>query len=107
MKSKCLFLIPLFCIALVNTSFSQDDEDRSDPVVYSEVVQVEGVSANDLFSRASEWFAKTYKSSNAVLQMNDRAAGKLVGKGAQSATVKSLGSYREAGYFEYTDYSGL
>jgi hypothetical protein len=45
----------------------------------SQVVEVPGVSKAELYSRAREWFAKTFGSSKAVLEMDDREAGKLVG----------------------------
>lgn len=50
---------------------------------YSEVVQVEGKSTDQLYSSAREWFALTFNSANDVLQMDDPVAGKLIGKGVR------------------------
>lgn len=49
---------------------------------YSEVIQVEGKSTDQLYSSAREWFALTFNSANDVLQMDDPVAGKLIGKGS-------------------------
>jgi hypothetical protein len=48
---------------------------------YEEVVPAEGVSAEDLYSRARAWMAKSYRSSNAVIQMDDKDNKKMIGKG--------------------------
>ena len=71
-------------------------------ITYTGVVEVPGVSKDDLYTRATEWFAKTYNSSNAVLQMQDRAAGELVGKPVLPTTVRSLGANYPAGIVKYT-----
>lgn len=49
-------------------------------VSYSAVVQVPGASKIELYSRAREWYASTFGSSKAVLEMDDKEAGKLIGK---------------------------
>jgi hypothetical protein len=48
----------------------------------SEVIEVKGKTADQLYSSAREWFALTFKSANDVLQMDDPIAGKLIGKGS-------------------------
>ena len=48
-------------------------------VTYQGVVQVPGASQAELYSRAREWFATTFGSAKAVLEMDDREAGKLIG----------------------------
>lgn len=49
-------------------------------ITYTGVVLVAGASKAELYSRAREWFAATFGSSKAVLEMDDREAGKLIGK---------------------------
>jgi len=51
------------------------------PLSYSEVIQVNDVSKNELFDRAKLWFAISFKSSNSVLQIENKEEGELVGKG--------------------------
>jgi hypothetical protein len=48
-------------------------------VTYTGVVQVPGATKAELYSRAREWFADNFNSSKAVLEMDDREAGKLIG----------------------------
>ena len=56
-------------------------DSASQKISYSGVVKVEGVSKDDLYTRSREWFARTFKSAKAVIQMDDKAAGKIIGKG--------------------------
>lgn len=48
---------------------------------YSEVVEVTGKSADQLYSKANEWFALTFKSAKDVIQLNDPTEKKIIGKG--------------------------
>ena len=60
---------------------------------YSEVIEVPDKNPDQLYISAREWFAKTFVSSNDVLQMDDPVAGKLIGKGNTELTD----SYTTAG----------
>jgi hypothetical protein len=62
--------------------------DASNHLVFEKIIAIDSVSMDDLFSRAEEYFTYSYGSGDAVIQVNDRATGRLVGKG----------------YFETTDY---
>lgn len=48
---------------------------------YSEVVEVSGKNADQLYTSARMWFAEKFKSANEVLQMDDRENGVIIGKG--------------------------
>ena len=61
-------------------------------VTFEGVVPTEGISKADLYSRARAWFAKTFTSADAVLQLEDAGAGKLIGKGFTDIHV-STGYY--------------
>jgi hypothetical protein len=55
-----------------------------------------------LFLWAKEWVYKTYKSGDAVIQMEDKDAGILICKGrTQPTIVKNVGVRVEAGTFTY------
>ncbi len=76
-SSLCLFFI------LIN-SFAQDKifPEKEGKINYSEVIQVDsGITKNELFTAARKWFANAYKSANDVIQMQDKEAGEIVGKG--------------------------
>jgi hypothetical protein len=77
-SNKILFIALLFPEALL-AQMPLDPESKL--YTYQEVVEVEGVSKDDLYTRARTWFVKEYKSANAVLQMDDKEAGTLMGKG--------------------------
>lgn len=69
----------LFLFLIPTLSYSQD---------YSEVVKVPGKNVDQLYSSAKEWFAESFKSANDVLQLDDKPAGKLIGKGVMQIPVK-------------------
>jgi len=50
-------------------------------VTYTNVIQVDEVKKEELYSRAKKWFATTYKSSKDVIQLDDKENGEIVGKG--------------------------
>jgi len=67
-----------------------------------------------LYTRAREWFAKTYKSSKSVIQMEDKESGTLVGRalllvkdGTYGYIDYSISVYLKTGRFRYviTDFS--
>lgn len=57
-------------------------------VLYSKVVPVKDISADELFKRAHLWFVNSFRSANEVLQMNDKKAGILIGKGNMEYYIK-------------------
>lgn len=102
--------LPLFLsiVCLIVQAQDLPIDSISKKVTYQEVVKVDGASKNELYARAREWFAKTFKSADDVLQMEDMANGKLIGKGCNyqskvfytvSVSVKD-GRYR----YEITDF---
>ena len=56
-------------------------------VIYSEVVFVDNIPKDELYTRAREWFARTFRSAQNVLQMDDKSAGKIIGKGNDRGSV--------------------
>lgn len=71
-------------------------------ITYQGVVEVPGVSKADLYTRANAWVANTYRSANAVIQMQDKEAGQLIVKGLTRVTVRSLGMNADAGVVRHT-----
>lgn len=105
------FLLLLF-IAFTNTATAQKDREvapempidkETKLISYTEVVQLEGTPTKDeLYERAKEWFARYYKSSNNVLQIDEKENGKLVGKAALRVYIRSMGADYEGGIVSYT-----
>ena len=56
-------------------------------IEFDEIIIVEGVTKEELFSRAREWFALRFNSANHVIQMEDEKNGKLIGKGFSNIIV--------------------
>ena len=61
-------------------------------IEFEEIVAVEGMSKNDLYYKAKEWFARTFNSANDVVQMENIESGKIIGKGISDIIVNFLGS---------------
>lgn len=93
-------ILSLFFGLLINASFGQkkdkyqkevdkytlDSAHRIFPqtggiVIYTDVVQIDSAKKEELFNRAKAWFVSEYKSANDVLQMQDKDAGIIIGKG--------------------------
>jgi hypothetical protein len=72
-------LITLVLVFITTVSFSQESRTNW---TFSEVVEVPNVTKDELYIRGKSWFAKTFKSANNVIQMDDKDAGKIIGKGA-------------------------
>lgn len=62
-------------------------DEATGKYTYLAVVQVDGASAADLYSRARAWVAKTYRSAQAVVQLEDDQAHRLVAKGVMKFQV--------------------
>jgi len=60
------------------------------PIAVSEVVQAPGKTADQLYSAALSWFPAAFKSGKAVLEVQDKAAGKLIGKASESWEAPAL-----------------
>ncbi|MBX2969410.1 MAG: DUF4468 domain-containing protein [Cyclobacteriaceae bacterium] len=81
-----VFLIIILLLTVVQISNGQekllDILPLQDGVVtYTKVVQVEGVTKDELYLRAKKWFVTTYKSAKDVIQLDDKESGTIVGKG--------------------------
>ena len=81
-----------------------DNAAQNNPITYTEVVKVDSIiTADELYNRARLWFAETYKDANSVLQISDKQAGELVGKGNMKHTPSSwVGTSGVAGFISYT-----
>jgi len=78
---KKLFLLFVF---LPFFSFAQE---------YTEVVEMPGKTADQLYSIAREWFAKSFISADNALLMDDRISGKIIAKGSIHISEKYVDWY--------------
>ena len=72
---KYILLISLITI-LTNNSFSQEN------LTFSKIIKADSVSKTELFVVINDWFASNYNSANDVIQMSDKDAGIIIGKGS-------------------------
>ncbi len=72
------------------TAASAPAPDPNSPLEFSDVVQVEGVSTTELYTRAKLWFAEAFRDSKHVLEVEDKEAGLLVGKGTMPYEPSSI-----------------
>lgn len=79
-------------------------KDETGKIVFTEVVEVPNVTKDQLYSRAYEWFAKTFNSAQNVIQMQDKENGKIVGKGIfdEMNASGTLGMGGVKGYAKFT-----
>jgi len=90
--------IKLFAVLLlisVNT-YSQDysftellPRDKDDKIYFSEVVTTDGLSKDVLYQNSRVFFADVFKSSNNVIQLDDKENGILIGKGFSNIYAKA------------------
>lgn len=106
-----LFITNALTILSISSALGQKNipnlpiDSLSGKITYTEVVYVDSlVNKQELFSRAREWFAKAYKSSTNVIQMEDKENGKLVGKALMAVQFKAFigNQYFPGGYINYT-----
>ncbi|MDZ4806788.1 MAG: DUF4468 domain-containing protein [Bacteroidota bacterium] len=104
------FILTIFATFLLTVNANAQKETPNLPIdtitkmiTYTEVVNVDtSLSKQELYSRAREWFAKVYNSSQNVIQMDDKESGKIVGKALTQVYHKALGSNYPSGYINYT-----
>lgn len=77
-------------------------DEETHRITYQGVVEVPSVSKDQLYVRAHEWVAKTYRSANDVIQMQDKEAGQLITKGLTRVTLHVMGMNADAGVIRHT-----
>ena len=106
MKKILAFFTTLF---LTLNAFAQKEtlelpiDTLTKMITYTEVLNIDtSITKQELYSRAREWFAKTYNSSQSVIQMDDKENGKIVGKALTQVYHKAMGSNFPSGHINYT-----
>jgi hypothetical protein len=94
-------LFALLLLFIMNfTVFSQKEGEIS----YTKVVYVDSsLKSIELYNRARSWFAESYRSSNDVIQLEDKDEGKIIGKGSiRYISSVYYGSEGTKGWIRYT-----
>lgn len=92
------FFITPFLILIVIICKSQDlpIDPETNKISYSEVIEIEGVTKDELYKRAKSWFVTGTGASKLSLELEDEETGKLSGKVNASVSSKNP----PAGMFE-------
>lgn len=77
---KYLFL--LLILAPFSIKSQQLLPEKDGKVIYEQVDSVPGVLKTELYSRAKIWLVKEFNSSKAVIELDDKDAGQIIGKGS-------------------------
>ncbi len=84
---KHLLFITLIVISF--NSFCQNPLPLKDGKVFYESIDSINCTKSEAYIKAKTWFANTFNSANSVIQMDDKDAGSLIGKGY---TAKEAGN---------------
>jgi hypothetical protein len=76
-----------FLFVIPGKQVSAQEQINDSIVSYSQVYQVDSLSKTDIFNLVRTWFASTFKDSKAVIEISDKDAGQITGKGNQSTTL--------------------
>ncbi len=71
-----------------------------DLISYEKVIKTDSIGKALIFSTINDWFATTYNSANDVIQMVDKEAGIIIGKGSMKYYYGNNSSYN--GNINYT-----
>jgi hypothetical protein len=72
------------------------------PIEFSKVIYTDSVGKEKIFVSINDWFASNFKSANDVIQMSDKEAGVIVGKGALSYSYGKMSYIGYDGFITYT-----
>ena len=81
-------ITPLLTFAQIIDELPKDENGN---LYYSEIIQIENGTKDDLYLRAKQFFADEFKSANDVIQMDDKESGILIGKGFNDIYIKIIG----------------
>jgi len=81
---KKIFVITFVAMGLFSTCATTGSvgsgEPISEPLTFSEIVDVENTSKDDLFTRINMWFVSSFRSADSVIQFSDKDSGVISGK---------------------------
>lgn len=90
-------LVVVLLLLIAGVAWGKDQEPDPMPVndegayEYSDTVEVEGATADELYSRAKAWVANAYRSAQNVVQLDDKDAHRLIIKGNSRETYLMMG----------------
>jgi len=98
-KSVIILTILIAVFTFIQDGFSQGNIYKEEVVYVNDSLTTQ----NTLFAKANEWFAVKFNSANDVIQMIDKEAGKIVGKGYMTVPLRAYGVISFTFIFECKD----
>jgi len=86
-----LFLAVCCPLASFGQVIDELPTDESGNINYNEVITLDSVTSDELYLRAKKFFVDTFKSANDVIQMDDKEASIIIGKGFNDIYIKIAG----------------
>jgi len=68
------FLVTLSCVT------SGSKEKITEPVIFAEIVEANGISQETLFTRTNMWLVDVFRNAESVIQFSDKESGVIKGK---------------------------
>jgi len=81
----------IFCLCFA--SCASLGPDVTGPVEYNEVINVDGMSAVDIYTKANMWFVDAFKNADSVIQFSDKESGTIKGKYVSDMTLSGYQQY--------------
>ena len=88
------FLLCLLLVSVIGPASAQEEKPLygllpllEGRVTYRATENVPGLSREVIYRRARRWFVESFRTSNYVLQLQDRDSGEIVGKGISVAGI--------------------
>jgi len=99
---KYLFNYLILFLVCNNINAQDMKYDDYGKMYYESVTKIDSVNAPDLYQRARAFMALTFKSANSVIQMDDKEAGIIIGKGNYDGIVSGIGKPQVYGPVNFT-----
>jgi hypothetical protein len=100
MKKKIMFILVIVISTISLKSQTWPIDEKTGEIVFTEVIQMDSLSKDQVYAIVKEWIAVTYKDASEVIQMDDKESGKLICKAVIPVVIHSLGA-RDAGVVKY------
>jgi hypothetical protein len=88
-KLAAVFGVVCFCVA----SCASLGSDVEGTVEYNEVINVDGMSADDIYIKANMWFVDAFKNADSVIQFSDKGSGTIKGKYVSDLIISGYQQY--------------
>ncbi|MCD4768675.1 MAG: DUF4468 domain-containing protein [Bacteroidales bacterium] len=76
-------LLSILVLLNLDYSYCQDIpiDDKTGKITYEAIESSDSLNKDEIYLKTLEWFALSFSSSNDVIQLKDKDAGKVIGKG--------------------------